>query len=105
MNFNSYKWHDIYDNVLTKLFTLFFQYDSYDQQLEDEQDYMGLYEAEISKQIHLRNKQRKEWDAMKNKLHAAPSYHRVPENIEKQLEDEKKKKRLSNYRRRRSLRS
>ena len=34
---------------------------------------MGLYESEISKQIHLRNKQRKEWEAMKKKLEVQPS--------------------------------
>ena len=35
-------------------------YDNYEQQLEDQQDYMGLYESELNKQMHLRNKQKKE---------------------------------------------
>ena len=50
---------------------LFFQaqgYESYEQQLEDEQDFMGLYESELNKQIHLRNRQKKEWDMMKKKI-------------------------------------
>lgn len=42
-------------------------YESYDQQLEDEQDMMGLYESELTKQILLRKRQRQEWDMMKKK--------------------------------------
>lgn len=41
-----------------------------DQKLEEEQDFMGLYESEISKQLHLRNRQRREWDAMRKKIQA-----------------------------------
>lgn len=29
---------------------------------------MGLYESELTKQIHLRNKQKQEWDMMKKKM-------------------------------------
>ena len=29
---------------------------------------MGLYESELNKQIHLRNRQKKEWDMMKKKI-------------------------------------
>ena len=29
---------------------------------------MGLYESELSKQIHLRNRQKKEWEMMKKKM-------------------------------------
>lgn len=29
---------------------------------------MGLYQSELNKQIHLRNKQKQEWDLMKKKL-------------------------------------
>ena len=29
---------------------------------------MGLYESELSKQIHLRNKQRREWENMKKAM-------------------------------------
>lgn len=42
-------------------------FDTYEQQLEEEQDLMGLYESELSKQILLRNRQRKEWEMMKKK--------------------------------------
>lgn len=43
-------------------------YETYEDQLEDEQDFLGLYESELNKQIHLRNKQRKEWDMMKKRM-------------------------------------
>lgn len=29
---------------------------------------MGIYESELSKQIHLRNRQKREWELMKKKL-------------------------------------
>ena len=32
---------------------------------------MGLYESELNKQIHLRNRQKKEWDMMKKKIAVA----------------------------------
>lgn len=51
---------------------------------------MGLYESEISKQIYLRNQQRKEWEAMKKKYNASPSTRLLPENLERQYEEEKR---------------
>ena len=51
---------------------------------------MGLYESEISKQIHLRNQQKKEWIAMKKKYQPPPSKRLLPENVEKQFEDERR---------------
>ena len=64
------------------MFNFVFQnsYDSYDQQVEEEQDLMGLYQSELSRQIHLRNKQKREWELMKKKI---------------DLENDKKKKNLS----------
>lgn len=32
---------------------------------------MGLYESELTKQIHLRNRQKQEWDMMKKKMEIA----------------------------------
>lgn len=40
----------------------------YEEQLEDEQDCMGLYSSELTKQLHLRNKQKREWDLMRKKM-------------------------------------
>lgn len=51
---------------------------------------MGLYESEISKQIHLRNKQKREWDIMKEKLLASPPKRLMSEELEKQLEEQKR---------------
>lgn len=48
--------------------------------MEEEQDLMGLYQSELSRQIHLRNKQKREWELMKKKI---------------DLENDKKKKNLS----------
>ena len=57
--------------VFSSFFQLFQKsYSTEEQQLEDEQDLMGLYESELNKQIHLRNKQRKEWDVMNKKMEA-----------------------------------
>ena len=43
-------------------------YESYEHQLEDEQDLMGLYESELNKQILLRKRQKREWDTMLKKM-------------------------------------
>ena len=59
-------------------------YKTDEQQLENEQDLMGLYESELTKQLFLRNKQRKEWDMMKEKI---------------QAETERKEKEISNQQR------
>ena len=47
---------------------------------------MGLYEAELSKQIHLRNKQQKEWETMKKKMGAEKT---VSTAREQHLKDDK----------------
>ena len=36
--------------------------------MEEEQDLMGLYQSELSRQIHLRNKQKREWESLKKKI-------------------------------------
>lgn len=51
---------------------------------------MGLYESEISKQIHLRNRQKKEWETMKKKQ-LPTSNGLIPEHVEKQLEEERRR--------------
>ena len=66
-------------------------YDNDEQRLEDDQDFMGLYELELSKQLYLRNKQKREWDMMNKQM-------KINEELKKQelssqqaiLEQEKK---------------
>ena len=36
--------------------------------MEEEQDLMGLYQSELSRQLHLRNKQKREWEMMKKNV-------------------------------------
>ena len=58
-------------NIKTRILFFSFQthgYESYEHQLEDEQDLMGLYESELNKQILLRKRQKREWDSMLKKL-------------------------------------
>lgn len=57
--------------------------------MEDEQDYMGLYEAELSKQIHLRNKQQKEWEIMKKKMGMARNHDNQKEGLTDKQEDDR----------------
>lgn len=45
---------------------------------------MGLYQAELSKQIFLRNKQKREWEAMTKKI-AAANERKKDEKTEEQL--------------------
>lgn len=66
-------------------------YETYEDQLEDEQDFLGLYESELSKQIHLRNKQRKEWDMMKKKMEQEQEKKKSKKAEEQQLIDEEEK--------------
>ena len=49
---------------------------------------MGLYESELTKQIHLRNKQRKEWEAMKKKMAWTEEQTHVKKAQEQQLLDQ-----------------
>lgn len=53
---------------------------------------MGLYESELSRQIHLRSRQKKEWQMLRKKMEAeANSRHVIPEQVEKEIQEEKRK--------------
>lgn len=78
--------------IIMKYFIIFQRsYDNDEQRLEDDQDFMGLYELELSKQLYLRNKQKREWDMMNKQM-------KINEELKKQelssqqaiLEQEKK---------------
>lgn len=66
-------------------------YETYEDQLEDEQDSLGLYQSELTKQIHLRNKQRKEWDAMKKKMAISEEERISKKSKEQQLIEQEEK--------------
>ena len=52
---------------------------------------MGLYESEISRQMQLRNRQKKEWQALRKKFqNTIPLTSVLPNTIEKHFEEEKK---------------
>lgn len=36
--------------------------------MEEEQDLMGLYQSELTRQIHLRNKQKREWGVIRKNM-------------------------------------
>lgn len=61
------------------------QFDTEEQHLEDEQDLMGLYQTELTKQIHLRNRQRKEWDMLKKKTLTTQEQRESDNSREEQL--------------------
>ena len=53
---------------------------------------MGLYESELSRQIHLRSRQKKEWQIQRKKMEeAAAAKASKPVEIEKQILEDKKK--------------
>lgn len=52
---------------------------------------MGLYESELNKQIHLRNKQKQEWDMMKKKLVLAEEQRKEKAYQDQQLIDQEQR--------------
>lgn len=58
---------------------------------------MGLYESELSRQIHLRNRQKKEWQAIRKKMEndaaeaSNNSKNLVPQHVEKQFQEDKRR--------------
>ena len=66
-------------------------YETDEQQLENEQDLMGLYESELNKQLFLRNKQRKEWDMMNKKIEAENHRRQEEGSDQQRLMDQEKR--------------
>ena len=52
---------------------------------------MGLYESELSRQIHLRSRQKKEWHALRKKMEEAAALASNSDDVEKQLLEDKRK--------------
>ena len=57
---------------------------------------MGLYESELTKQIHLRNRQKQEWDMMKKKMEteAADNLHKSNKEQELIQQEEREEERM-----------
>lgn len=52
---------------------------------------MGLYESELTRQIHLRNRQRKEWQMLKKNMENPPPTPTLPEAANLRFQEEKRK--------------
>lgn len=51
---------------------------------------MGLYQSELSKQMFLRNKQKREWDAIRKKTEVQNTKRLLSEETETQLDNERR---------------
>lgn len=52
---------------------------------------MGLYESELSKQLHLRNRQKREWESMKKSMDLAKEKEKEEVARQKELFEQQKK--------------
>lgn len=52
---------------------------------------MGLYESEINKQIHLRNRQRREWDMIKKRIASEEEEKRKEKTKEQHLVEQEQR--------------